>query len=385
MAGLVAAEALGRGGHKVLVLETQKRIGGRALNLTAGLAPGLLAEAGPARFPPDLERTFRLARRFDLDVVPFYPKDGRVVAYLKGRRIEKYEPTPEEFWGYASLRQKYPGMMERLAVRWALRCRAVWHRALGRAPWETYRIRGGTSALAQALFKAVKGEVALGAKVLSVSAEDGGVSVEFEKETDRKVAGADAAGCALPLSMLSQLRFDPGLPSEMTEIIASTPFSSAMRIYVQMDRPFWRDEGQNGFAVTDTIGEVWDPHFDDPRSPSILVCYLQGRMARTLAERTREERVAYAVQELENVFPGALRHFQRGISFCWDAQPWIRGGWPKVGMGFGREAAVFRKPHGRVFFAGDYAANPRWLNTAEGAIESGERVALEIDAGRMEA
>ncbi|HSM16171.1 MAG TPA: FAD-dependent oxidoreductase, partial [Gemmatimonadales bacterium] len=80
----------------------------------------------------------------------------------------------------------------------------------------------------------------------------------------------------------------------------------------------------------------------------------------------------------ERVFPGAAEHFQTGASFCWRDQAWIRGGWPLVREGFEHRIGIFREPEGRVYFAGDYAAASRWLNTLEGAIESGEFAAQQI-------
>ncbi len=65
------------------------------------------------------------------------------------------------------------------------------------------------------------------------------------------------------------------------------------------------------------------------------------------------------------------------MRFNWKKQPWIRGGWPKV-RPFSSRIGEFRKPFGRVYFAGDYTAELKFLNMMEGAIESGEHVAKLI-------
>ena len=124
--------------------------------------------------------------------------------------------------------------------------------------------------------------------------------------------------------------------------------------------------------------EVWDPHFESPREPALLVCYARGLLADRLCDLTEEQLLQHAVSELEHVFPGAHDHFQQGTSICWRKQTWIRGGWPLVRSGFAHRVAAFREPDGRVFFAGDYATSHHWLNTMEGALESGEHAARSI-------
>jgi len=377
LAGLAAADRLGRNGHEVTLLETQSRIGGRAFTIQGVLADGLLAETGPARYPPHLTRIFGLARRLGLEVEPFYPRSGTVVAYLGGKRIERYEPSPEEFWGYTSLRNAYPGLIERSTIRVALRMRAWLRRVLGKVPWATYRIRGGTHRLAEALASECKADIQLETTVESVSQSATGVHVGFRKREGRGTVDADYAVCAVPLSRVNTLSFSPALSQEKTALASEVPFHSAVRIFLQMRRPYWRDDGHNGFGVTDTLGEIWDPHFDQNREPALLVCYAKDELARQIGELSETERLEYAITELEKVFPGAAAHFETGTSYFWDHQPWIGGGWPRI-REFASRAKVFREPEGRVYFAGDYAADPRWLNMAEGAVESGQRAAESI-------
>ena len=95
--GLSAALELTRAGCSVTVLETQDRIGGRALTLTDNLADGLVAQAGPSRFLNDFTRVFAYSHRFNLDLIPYYPSKGTFVSYLKGKRNPDYPAGSEEF------------------------------------------------------------------------------------------------------------------------------------------------------------------------------------------------------------------------------------------------------------------------------------------------
>ena len=57
LSGLVAAYELVRAGYNVRVLEARNEAGGRARTLREPFDDGLIAETGPARIPPDHDRT----------------------------------------------------------------------------------------------------------------------------------------------------------------------------------------------------------------------------------------------------------------------------------------------------------------------------------------
>ena len=111
----------------------------------------------------------------------------------------------------------------------------------------------------------------------------------------------------------------------------------------------------------------------------MVVCYAQDELARRLGALSESELLHHVVSELELIYPGARANFVKGASYDWDKQPWIGGGWPLVREGFSEQMSVFRNPDGRVYFAGDYASLPAFPNTMEGAIESGELAADQIE------
>jgi len=378
IAGLTAAYRLGRSGYRVTVLECQRRVGGRAWTLQARFACGLVAQAGPARFPSDHARVQRYADAFGLKLVPFYPAWGTVVAFLEGVRVADYRPSPEEFWGYARSDQD-PRAIKRISASIALAARHLTGRALGHRPQLTYGIRGGTELLTDALTNSCGAEIRLGTSVERFDQDASGIRVQWSSlQNGGGTLRADIAICAAPLSALPKLTFSPDISAEKHALSREVRFSSAIRIFLQMRRPYWQDEGHNGFAVTDTLGEIWAPHFDGLESPSLLVCYAKGDLAQRLSALGDSQRIRHAISELERIFPGAGAHFEHGASFCWNEQSWIRGGWPQVRAGFAHRAKEFRRPEERLYFAGDYASLPSYLNMVEGAIESGEHVAEQI-------
>ena len=202
-----------------------------------------------------------------------------------------------------------------------------------------------------------------------------GVRIDFTMEDGEDGSAMfDYIVCAIPLSQIPSITFSPPLDDEKTNVARSTPFVSALRIFLEMRRPYWRDAGFNGFALTDSLGEIWDPHWAEEREPALLVCYAHSTLSREIACLTEEARIAFAIQQVERVFPGAAEHFVRGTTFCWDTQSWIGGGWPQLRGGHEERGAVFSSPEGRLFFAGDYTC-AEWLNTIEGTLESADRAA----------
>jgi monoamine oxidase len=372
ISGLSAAYRLSQVGWDVTVFERQGRIGGRALTFGRPISAGLIAQCGPARFPGMCERVFSLARVLGVPMEPFYPTSGMVVGFFGGARVAGYEPTEAELWGFDAEARRFHrrllAPLERLALR-----------TLNRPARGTLRFSRGTSAFAEALADAADADIRLRSKVSRIHQCDDRVDVTFTSWKDpAHTESFDYAICAVPISVLAEIELSPALSNARRDAIDTTPFSAAGRVFVEMDKPFWRDAGFNGFAVTDTIGEIWDPHWARPVSPALLVCYSQGEIATRLHGMDEQARAGFVIDNLERVFPGASQHVIRTVSFFWRDQPWVRGGWPLLRDGLESNAAAFRTAEGRLFFAGDYASDAALLNTVEGALESSDHVVAQL-------
>jgi monoamine oxidase len=359
------------------VLETQRRVGGRVLTLEFGQSDGLLTQAGPARFLSGFDRVAGFAREFGLAIAPFYPREGRIVGFRNNARIPDYAPAPDEFWGYDAPGERQGGVISTVLRSVAMFRRSV-RRALRGSASATFRFRDGTQVLTESLASASGAEVRLDTTVHRIAHDHAGAHVSYATPSGPGVSTWDYVVCAVPLSIVRDLELSPPLPAAKARLASVVTFSSAIRIFLEMRRPFWRDHDLNGFAVTDTVGEVWDPNFDAPRQPAMLVCFAKDELADRLAALDEPSRLRHALSEVERVFPGAESHFVSGTSFSWKEQPWVRGGWPRVRDGHEESVRAFLEPHGRIWFAGDYASSPERLNTVEGAIESGEFAAASI-------
>lgn len=366
--GLSAARALEDATVEVRLVERQNRIGGRALAFRHPRSGSFLGDAGPARFPPGCRRVARLARRLGLHLRPFYPETGVMVGFFEGRRIVPFEPAAGQFWGYQG-QSSFPRRVGRYV-------RARIRRIRGHAlPDTTFKIVGGTGALADACASELSIEPELDAQLTAVRQTASSVRLTVEGESGPWELQTDFTILALPLSILSRVDFEPELPPLNRELIDRIPFESAFRASLLMDRPFWRDSGLNGFGISDLVGEIWNPGFDEEGEVPRLITYAKGALARRLCSMTKSDVIEYLVDAVNKAMPGATRSFMNAQTLCWDQQPWIRGGWPLARGIDEDELKAFRKGCGRLAFAGDFAATPQWLNTVEGALESGVHAA----------
>src|SRR5512134_2655346 len=87
LAGLCAARLLVEAGHQVVVLEAQRRPGGRVLTLREPFSDGLYAEAGAGRIPDTHAITRHWVKMFGLSLDEFYPTTLADIEFQRGKRI----------------------------------------------------------------------------------------------------------------------------------------------------------------------------------------------------------------------------------------------------------------------------------------------------------
>lgn len=438
LAGLAAAYRLEEAGHAVTVLEARARPGGRVHTIRGPFSDGLYAEAGAVFLPNHHDLTLKYARLFDLPLIEVPPRATASLYYIRGRRVFPdpegradwpLDLTPEErALGAHGMWRKYIGAVLKAlgdvkAEEWPpeslkkydqmsfaefLRSRGaspdavallrlgyydLWgdgidtssalgllrDAALRQKERRSYAIRGGNDLLPRAFAKRLAEKIRFNAPVVRIEQDAQEARVVYREGQTTHRLTADRLICALPFSVLRRLEIVPKFSPEKQRAIEQLPYTSVVRVYLQTRTRFWRQEGLPGAANTDLpVMWLWEPTYSQSGQRGILESYMAGPSARRVTAMPQEERIDFAVEQMEKVYPGLRENYERGTSRSWDDDEWARGDycWFKPGQMFSLLPHIAR-PEGRVHFAGEHAsALPGWI---QGALESGHRAAYEVN------
>lgn len=439
LAGLAAAWELAARGYDVTVLEARMRPGGRVHTLREPFADGLYAEAGAISFSLSSKHFLRYVETFKLTAAPIARAPLATVYHLRGRRLE-VKPGEKPDWPYElkadekglmpiGLVQKYFGPAETLgdptdpawrladfqsldavtlkellerqgasAEAVALMGETLWWGAGWSTGSALHRLvsdvvlflmspgvqvlEGGSDLLPRAFAASLKERIRYGAPVTRIEQEAGKVRAVFRQGGAEQAIEADRLICAVPVPVLRKIAFTPTLPERKRLIVEQLEYSPVTRAYLQSRRRFWEEAGRAGAAFTDLPIQLVTEHpFARPADlgpRGVLECHMKGERAARADALDPEARLALAVESLEKVHPGFRGHFEGGVSYSWGTDPWAGGGYPgwKPGQLTAWQPELAR-PEGRVHFAGEHTSV--LSRTMEGALESGNRAAREVE------
>lgn len=433
LAGLNAALTLEDAGLAVLVLEGRDRVGGKIL--TFDRVPGL-PEAGGQSIGSGYGRIIDAARRSNLELDDQLPQALRhpdTALILEGRPIAKaaWRDSPRNPFP-AALRDLMPWQYTPMAMArgnplasvedWFspkhaaadvsmhefLRAQGAseamidlaydtntsygtsahdvsalmmafveaFTRAQRNLKPAVYKARGGNQRIPEGMAQRLKGGVRLRQTVTAIRSDANGVTVLTQ---DGQRYSAKAAVCALPFSTLRHVRFDPPLAGPQGEAVKTLPHQMITQIAIEARRPFWESDGLPPSMWTDSpIGRVFAIRrsADDDEVSSLLVT-AYGHKAAYLDRLGAAGAARRAISEIEGIRPAAKGRLRVVQQHSWALDPFAAGDWAYFSPGtVTRFMPAMFQPHGRVHFCGEQTAvGARGM---EGAMESGERAALEI-------
>lgn len=442
LAGLAAAWELVEAGHEVTILEARPRPGGRVLTLREPFADGLHAEAGGMALNARYRHFQRYLRVFGLEAEALPDSRGLgSVRHLRGQRLVIGKNGPVE-WPYR-MNDDEPGLdpgglIERYvldvvetfgdpsAPDWRiepllgyddlsfgdlLRSRGASEEAVElvrRTTWfgegiergsalailiegfalfhqagSVQVLAAGNDQLPRAMASVLRRRIHYGTTVCSVLERGNAVEVLCDRgsESANRSFSADRVICTLPLPLLARIEVDPVLPAAMRDAFTGLGYLPVLRMFAQMRRQYWRDEGVMGPARTDLpIGQVQQHPLTEPAVPedrAILEGHLRGAQVAPVAALSDAERLELLLAGLEKVHPGARDHYEGGVTKAWDDDPWSGGAFSWYGPGeVVRWLKTLSRPRGRIHFAGEHTSALR--ATMEGALASGVRAAREV-------
>ncbi|HYR08718.1 MAG TPA: FAD-dependent oxidoreductase [Longimicrobium sp.] len=437
LAGLSAAYELHRAGHDVQVLEARRRCGGRVHTLREPFREGQYAEAGAVYVLDTHAATLHYARRFGVALLPSaqtvtspaYHVGGLLLrGGARGRVRWPLElPPGERVSSVAELRARYldplldqagdprhPNWpdaralaLDGVSLAECLRRRGAssetlqvlrleyleeWgdgaesysalsllrDLALNRASERAWVIEGGTDRLVAGFVKRLPA-VRMGAPVVRVEHDAGGVRVVCRTDAGPQTFDADHLVLAIPYSVLRTVEIRPALSPPKLHVVRTLAHTSVTRIYVQFSsRPWERLDLPPSIPTDLPIMLARDASRVQKGPAGILEAFVTGPQARAAAALPDAAAADLARRELNRVYPAEGGLPIASVRVAWDGDPWARGdyAWFRPGQ------LTSMLPHlaaaeGRLHFAGDQtSALPGWM---QGALESGVRTAREID------
>ena len=430
LSGLIAARAVRRAGRSVLVLEARHRVGGR--NLDHSIGRGKVAELGGEWAGPGQDRVLGLARELGVKTFPTHDQ-GDNVYYRDGQRktysgdippaspvaLVEVEAAILEFnnmaqevpaatpwtaphaadwdiqtvakWVADNLHDQESRDLAALAIRGVYGEEATqvslldllsaitgvggdFNTLIGSA--QSIRFVGGPQQLSKKLAARLGRIVRTGTPVLAIEHGRDGVSLQSAKRSFR----ARQAILTPPKPVIGAIRFTPQLPPAYDQYLQRQPMGSVLKVNAIYDRPFWRDQGLSGSAISTTgpVQIVYDNSPPDGR-PGVLVGFMEGDESRGFYGASLAARRRAALQSLARYFGDPALHPRAYVDMMWATERYTRGAYgtfnpPGVLTSLGPKTV---RPVGRLHFAGD-GTSPEWPGYMDGAIRSGERAAKEV-------
>ncbi len=212
LAGLALADRLEQAGIDYRLVEARRRFGGRVLSAQAG-STGF--DLGPAWFWPEQPRMAKLARRLNLTVFEQYA-EGDIVS--------------EDPHGHTT-------------------------RGMGWAPMqESYRIDGGISRMTDGLAAGLpNGRAQTSARLASLAWNGASIEAGLDGEDGTAPITAGHVVLALPPRVAAEtIAFSPALPDDALDAMRQIPtwMAGHAKIIALYDRPFWRQAGLSGDAMS---------------------------------------------------------------------------------------------------------------------------------------
>lgn len=245
-------------------------------------------------------------------------------------------------------------------------------------PGPVSTITGGSQRLPEAMAGALKGDVRLKTGIRGIVENADSVTLQLDEGT----ITARHAICTIPFSALKAQRLNidsPKVPLAMGWTLYTLPYTRASFAYLTAGEPFWQSDGYPDTIWSDDplIGRVFVLSDGSGVAPPRLKLWTNGNGANLLDSLEPEQAKSEIVRRIETIRPSAKGKLKVERLYSWQKNPHAAGIYhhlrARISHGL---AALHDWDWGRLYFAGEHMAQAS--NGMEGALESGERVAMRI-------
>jgi monoamine oxidase len=437
LAGLAAGYELRQAGHRITVLEAHKFPGGRVRTLY-DFANGQYAEAGAAVFPPDHTFTYGYATDFGLPLRPIASFGLDSIGHLHGNRFRIDGSGKANFPFSMKSSERTAGVYGLIPMYLGDYLRAVGNpRRDGWPPDELraidamslkallesqgasdgaidiiaatqlgllgfgidsvsamdavvteaisstgafYEIAGGNDQLASVLKKRVKKFFRKQAIVTRIEQSEQSVTVSYNSPDGPQTITADRVVCTLPFPVLKNIEITPALPEDKRQAINDLKLTPVTRTFQQFKRRVWEQDTLSGYGITDLpIQNTYSPTATQTGTSGILESYTGGQRALDMGAMSERDRQSFVLREMGNLFSNLDALYMSGTSVIWHEDPYAGGGFAYFEPGqMTTLLPLAQRREGRIHFAGEHTS--AWHGWMNGALESGNRAAAEINA-----
>lgn len=438
LSGLKAAIELKEQGARVIVLEANSRVGGRAF--TAEHFPGK-PELGASQIGPDYARVLDMCDRLKVKLGPGSNINAPFVFHVGGRLIKRSEwAAAQENKTVGEERAVLPQALfsHYLRKHMTLKAPEDWLEPAAQqfdvspAPWlrskgaseeairliestinpdannvslltlmqeeargmtifgstndptkdrfaqyaeTSQHVEGGTSRLPEAMARHMGDAVMTGKIVTAIHMTTTSVTVAC---LDGSSFQADFAISAIPFRPLNRVAIDPPLAGAQAEAVRNMPYATNTQVHFALKgAPYWEQDGLDASIWSD--GPVTSLRqsigYDGSRTRAMAFCV--GKKGEQIDQMSPKDRAQFVLQEIERMRPSTKGKLEVVGVHSWPQYMFVEGCRHSYGPGqVTRWTHDMIKPHGRLHFAGEHA---RRLDVGmESAMESGERAAIEI-------
>ena len=231
-------------------------------------------------------------------------------------------------------------------------------------------------AIPEAMAAALNSEIEFGRNVSGIRSESDQTTVVCADGSEYK---ADYVICSIPCPVLRRIRMEPALTGAQAVAVQTLDSQIINHAHMVAKEPFWEEDGLSPNMFSDGLvtGVVGEHKGEKPEEVSSVTAWIRGNSAALLDQMPEAEARAAIIADIERHRPAAKGKLEIIEYKSWYRDPFSSGDWAvwKPGQVSAFANAV-AQPNGRIHFCGEHTAVSN--RGMEGAMESGERVALEV-------
>ncbi len=246
----------------------------------------------------------------------------------------------------------------------------------GGSPRQKIRnVVGGLQRVPEAIADSLGDAVRVGAPVVAIDMSSFPARVT---RLDGSVILADHVISALSFAALRNVEISPALEGAQADAVRHMPYSATTRVWADISRPFWEDDGMEASLFTDTdLGMLWVMGSGTPNDPWLGMFLLAADRGVWIDRLPVDDVAPYLVDRLAELRPSTRGVVHPFVTSAWGRDPLIGGARHSYGPGqVTRWAVPMVRPWQCLHLAGEHTRRSEY--GVEAALESADRVAAEI-------